>query len=45
MTDKWTDAQKNNIVLTHPYCEGKGCSKFGRIPPSDLRGDSMKEIA
>ena len=48
MTGKWTndrltDAQKNNAALAHPYHEGKRCSKFGRIPPSGLGGDSVTD--
>ena len=48
MTDKWMDngrrdAQKNNAALAHLYHEGKRCSKFGRIPPSGLGGDSVTE--
>ena len=34
------DTQKNNVALAYPYHEGKLCSKFGRISPSGLRGDS-----
>ena len=47
MTDKWTDdgrtdTRKYNATLTHPYHEGKWCSKFRRILPSGL-GDSVTD--
>ena len=38
---RWTE-RKNN-ALTHPYHEGRSCSKFGYIPPSNLGGDSVTE--
>ena len=37
------DACKNNVALTHPYHEGKWCSKFDWIPPSGLGGDSLMD--
>ena len=39
----WTDAQKNNVALAQSYHVGKWYSKFGRIPPSGLRGDSVMD--
>ena len=39
MLERW----KNNVALAHPYHEGKSCSKFGRILPSALGGDSMMD--
>ena len=38
------NAQKNNVALSHPYHEGKWCSKFGKILPSGLGGDSVTDI-
>ena len=38
----WTDGQPDRLALAHPYNDGS-CSKFGRILPSDLGGDSMME--
>ena len=37
------DARKSNVTLAHPYHEGKLCSKFGRIPPCGLGGDSVTD--
>ena len=42
MTDGWTDRQKNNVALAHPYHAGKSCSKFGLIPPSGLGEGSVR---
>ena len=35
------DGQKNNVALAHSYHVGKSYSKFGKIPPSGSRGDSV----
>ena len=42
-TDGWTAALKNNIALSHPYHEGKWCSKSGWIPFTGLGGDSLTD--
>ena len=41
LTDGRTD-RKNNVAIAHPYHAGESCSKFGLIPPSGLRGGSMR---
>ena len=41
--DAWMDEQKNNPALAQPKHEGKCCSKFGRILPSGLGGDSVTD--
>ena len=37
------DKQKNNVVLAHPFHEGKCCSKFALIPPSGLGGERVTD--
>ena len=32
---------RTNVAITHPYHEGKLCSKFGLIPPIGLGGDRV----
>ena len=34
---------KNNVAVTHPYHMEKSCSKFGKIQPSDLGGNSVTD--
>ena len=43
MDGRRTDGRtENNAALAQPYHEGKRCSKFRRIQPSSLGGDSVK---
>ena len=45
-TDGWMDAGHLDGKITlhsHPYYEGKPCSKLGVLPPSGLGGDSMTD--
>ena len=44
MTKSWADdglTDRKNVALAHPYCEGKSCSKFVQIPPTDLGGNRV----
>ena len=41
MTDGWTDGWTDGLALAHPYHVERLCSKFGKIPPSGLKGSVM----